>query len=259
MNPDVDLERERRWLAMNLRRMRWSMASDEELVDALGVFPNVDDQSTFLNALERRVQDGEVGHSLERFLLGVLEDDDSGIPPSSVDRLVFRAMRSLGVQARSLADMCASSDRRVRRTAAWKYYIEHGISDVVREVIYQQCDTEHHREFRRMAVQDAELVRLLGLRQSLNLAPSRYLRSSAIELSLPIKECDLEWITSEFPDEFVWAVSRAGAVSHLDDVLSILDDNLHDLALVNHVLLCLEALRADVAFANVRDVVETLC
>jgi hypothetical protein len=145
-------------------------------------------------------------------LLGGLEQRhrDPGSAAQSVDRLLQRLLHRLE-PARTLAETCVVSDRRLRRQAAWKYFRLHGCDPAVESVLVEQLRRDPLHELVSLAVGRPDVLRQVPLAPMLARIEAFSWRVRVLEALLGgTTDADVLSVAAQWPGEVVFAIRRAG-------------------------------------------------
>lgn len=239
-------DKARRWLADNVRRAKYLRLTDRRFLQELRSITSHDDPVSLLDALcefletrNRRFQRA-VATRLARL---AIEHPGPGRDAVIIDRAIRRLLHRLSDPVgRPVAIASLRSNRRDRRSAAWKFYRRHGLDEESRGVLADEFGCEDHEEYRKLITNDAQLVLRIGVHEVAAVAPNRYWRSKVVEAVLGTDAQLTEELRRAYPAEWLWAVSRKPDDNNIQGALGLLRANIDDVDLVNRVLLCVTQL-----------------
>jgi hypothetical protein len=205
----------------------------------------------------------------DEVLIGLLSllDDSRWLPAQRVviDRALQRLLWHFSTaQAFALAARCVVSSRTIRRQAAYRFYLRHGLDDSARDLFVQRFSEEvqpYRQEdelYRRVITTDPTLVARLGVRRVLEVAPNSYWRRRVIEGVLGEDVEAALSLAEDYPQELVWAVREQRRSDLAGDVLTVLLTHQDDPYLMNRIIQCLAELGDATALEEGRKVASRL-
>jgi len=189
----------------------------------------------------------------DEVLTGLLNllDDSQWLPTQRV--IIDRALQRLlwhfrTVQAFALAARCVVSPRTIRRQAAYRFYLRHGLDDSARALLVQRFDEaaqpsrQEDELYRQVITTDPTLVARRGVRRVLEVAPNAYWRRRVIEGVLGWDVEAAMSLAEDYPQELVWAIREQRRSEMAGHVLNVLMTHQDDPYLMNRIIQCLAEL-----------------
>ena len=235
-----------KYLTLTMRDIRFAALDEREVIHLLSEVPSDGSTSVVVTDLVRRLPD--MTEDSKSYLATVLSSiaeatQEAAERRTAADRALMRLLYRMDCDAAfQPAAVCARSERRIRREASYRFYLQYGLDEIAREILTARVWQDSER-YRRTIATDVGTVRELGLANVLLLAPTSYWRMRAIGCALQGNDdTEVLAVCEDYPLELIWAVNTGCIKRLLPQVLELLDRYAADAYLLNRILQCLAVL-----------------
>jgi hypothetical protein len=238
-----------RWLHHALRHASIWVADDRELLERIEAAfePGSESREELVRELERRLAAAATPtlcHQTARTLASLERRYRApGRQRVRVDQLTMRLLHQLhGSKARTIARRGLTSERLLRRRAAWRFFAVRGM-DPGACVVLAATDPEPDKFYGRLVAFEPNALEAVGIARAMPCLEYFSWRARAIQSALT-RGISVRDLLTVYPTEALYAVAETGDARHLGIVRDVLRQNEDSAAVIQGAIQAFAALRA---------------